>query len=178
MALDKRATIVIMTFHKQWAIDGGVESLSHAIQTLNINVLKKAPCSVGILVDRENLSRLVSVLTRRLLLQVAALFIGGQDDIESLSYAFRMARHKSVRLVVTRYFLQFGAENTKDRKRDCYLINEFKHSNTGNKRFEYVEVVKDGETLAASLRGLVDCFDLILVERYHQDSAILSGLEE
>lgn len=177
MACDKGARIIIMPFHKQWAIDGGVESVSTSLQSLNINVLNKAPCSVGILVDRGMANGSVSVLARRSLFQVAALYIGGPDDNESLSYAFRMARHESVRLVVIRV-LQFGAENTKDRKRGSNLIDEYIRSNMGKKNFEYVEeVVKDGSNLAERLMGLVDSFDFILVGRYHPESEIFAGLE-
>ncbi|KAJ0046121.1 hypothetical protein Pint_06601 [Pistacia integerrima] len=114
MAHDKQATIVIMPFHKQWAIDGGVDS-------------RNPERSVS-----------VSVLTRQSSFQVAAPFIGVQDDVESLSYAFRTARHEFVRLIVIR-FLQFGAENTKDRKRNSQLIDEYKRANMRNKRFEFVE---------------------------------------
>ncbi|KAJ0102817.1 hypothetical protein Patl1_06703 [Pistacia atlantica] len=176
MASDKRTTIVIMPFHKQWAIDGGVEFVNPSIQTLNINVLEKAPCSVGILVDRGILSGSFSVLTRRSLFHVAAVFIGGPDDVESLSYAFRMARHESVHLAVIR-FLQFGDENSKDRKHGSDLIDEYMRSNIGNKRFEYIEeVVKNGPNLSECLMALVDCYDLILVGSHHQESAMLVGL--
>ncbi|XVF40803.1 hypothetical protein PTKIN_Ptkin01aG0145500 [Pterospermum kingtungense] len=100
MALEKRANLVIVPFHKQRTIDGQIESSSRPIQNLNINVLEKAPCSVGILVDRGSLTGYVSVLTCPLQYRVAVIFIGGPDDMESLDYGCRMMKQKVLRDVV------------------------------------------------------------------------------
>ncbi|KAK9283525.1 hypothetical protein L1049_011772 [Liquidambar formosana] len=178
MALDKKATIVIIPFHKQWAIDGSIGSVNRAIQNMNLNVLNKVPCSVGILVDRGILTGSSSILTCRLLYRVGILFIGGADDAESLAYGCRMAKHRRTNLTVIR-FLLFGSENNLDRKHDTVLIEEFRQANIDNKRFVFIEeVVRDGEGLAALIRGMEDCFDLMIVGRQHQDSPLFSGLDE
>lgn len=177
VAREKRAMIIILPFHRQGAIDGSDRAINPAIKNLNLNILQKAPCSVGILIDRGILTGSLCVLTGQVLFHVASVFIGGPDDVESLAYASRMARHQCVRLTVIR-FLLFGAENTKDRKRDCDLINEYRRVNIGNKNFEYLEeMVRDGAGLAASLIGFADDFDLILVGKSHQESQIFAGLE-
>ncbi|GAV62451.1 LOW QUALITY PROTEIN: Na_H_Exchanger domain-containing protein, partial [Cephalotus follicularis] len=52
LAIDKQVTMILLPFHKQWAIDGSVGYFNRAIQSMNLNVFEKAPCSVGILIDR------------------------------------------------------------------------------------------------------------------------------
>ncbi|TXG68863.1 hypothetical protein EZV62_003798 [Acer yangbiense] len=54
LALDKLASLIILPFHRKWYIDGSVESDDDLIRTLNSRVLEKAPCSIGILIDRGN----------------------------------------------------------------------------------------------------------------------------
>ncbi|KAG6670314.1 hypothetical protein CIPAW_01G302800 [Carya illinoinensis] len=179
VGVDKRATIVIVPFHKQWAIDGSIGSVNRAIQVLNINILDSAPCSVGILVDRGILrGSMPFVNTGSPLYHVAVIYIGGADDAESLAYGDRMAQSESVELTVVR-FLLFGAENTKARKLETDLIDEYRQANAGNERFVVVEeVVRDGLALSASIKEMVDCFDLILVGRNHQPSPLITALGE
>lgn len=52
LAEDKRVAFLIIPFHKQQTVDGGMEAMNPAFRTMNQNVLANAPCSVGILVDR------------------------------------------------------------------------------------------------------------------------------
>jgi hypothetical protein len=65
LALDKRTTIVIVPFHKQWAIDGRLGSSAPSIRTVNHNVINMAPCSVGVLIERgiNNARAIRSALT-------------------------------------------------------------------------------------------------------------------
>ncbi|KAJ6432447.1 hypothetical protein OIU84_019646 [Salix udensis] len=151
LAMNKRATIVIMPFHKKWAIDGSIESTNRSIQQMNRNVLKNAPCSVGILIDRGILKGSLSVLNSRLLFNVSVLFFGGPDDAESLAYAARMVRHECVKLTVVN-FLLFGNANSKERKRDGDLIKRIS---------------------AKQLREIRN-----LLGKYHQKSPLFTGLEE
>ena len=176
VAIDKRATIVIVPFHKQWAIDGSIESVNRGIKAMNLKVLESAPCSVGILIDRGVLNGSMSLVVGHPLYHVAVIYLGGVDDAESLAYGARMTDNEKVDLTVVR-FLIFGAENTKDRKLESDLINEYREANAGNERFVIVEeVVRNGVDLSASIREMADCFDLILVGRHHQDSPLLYGL--
>lgn len=52
LAEDKRTALIIIPFHKQQTVDGGMEASNPVIRTVNQNVLANAPCSIGILVDR------------------------------------------------------------------------------------------------------------------------------
>ncbi|KAL6980774.1 hypothetical protein U1Q18_022412 [Sarracenia purpurea var. burkii] len=176
VAFDHNAAIVIVPFHKRWAIDGSIESANRPIQNVNIKVLDRAPCSVGILVDRGILNASLSIVNSQSVYHVAVLYIGGPDDMESLVYGARMANHSNVTLTLIRYLL-FGSDSARERKLDSDLISEIRHANMGNKGFVYQEdVVRDGERLAACLRKLDKSFDLIIVGREHQDSSMLQGL--
>ncbi|KAL0539702.1 hypothetical protein IC582_023918 [Cucumis melo] len=178
LAFDKRATIAILPFHKQWAIDGTIEKVNRPIQNMNLQILEMAPCSIGILVDRGVLTKQISVLTARTPYHIAVLFVGGPDDAESLALGARMAKHHMVDLTVIR-FLLFGAENSKNRKHDTELIHEYRQANLGNEHFVVVEeMVRDGSGLAASIRGMEDCFDLIIAGRRHEENPILDGLHQ
>ncbi|KAH6837472.1 hypothetical protein C2S53_018187 [Perilla frutescens var. hirtella] len=176
LAMDQSATIVILPFHKHWEIDGSIGSTNKAIQTMNIKVLENAPCSVGILVDRGILTGSLSILTNQFVYRAAVIYIGGPDDAESLCYGARLAGHDNVTLTVIR-FLLYGCDSARERKQDNCLIDEVRHQNVENQNFVYQEqVVKDGVGLAASLRALENCFDLMIVGRNHQSSQILMGL--
>ncbi|KAL3650322.1 hypothetical protein CASFOL_006725 [Castilleja foliolosa] len=176
VALDQNATILILPFHKRWEIDGSIGSENRAIQNMNVKVLDRAPCSVGILVDRAILTGSLSILNNQSTFRVAVVFIGGPDDMESLCYGARMGRHVNITLTIIR-FLLFGCDTARERKQDNSLIDEVRQANMGNQSFIYQEqVVKDGVGLAGSLRGLGNSFDLMIVGRQHQASEILTGL--
>ncbi|KAK7379418.1 hypothetical protein VNO80_04878 [Phaseolus coccineus] len=175
ISLECGANILIMPFHRRWGIDGTVEVAHRSIQTMNIKVLERAPCSVGILVDRGILGSSPSLSGARAAYYVVVFFIGGADDAETLAYGARMARHECVYVSVVR-FLLFGEENSKDRKRDSDLIDEYRYYNAGNRRFEILdEVVKDGIEMSTCIRRLVDYFDLVMVGRQHPDSVVFEG---
>ncbi|CAL0327928.1 unnamed protein product [Lupinus luteus] len=178
ISLEMGANILIMPFHKRWEIDGSVEVISRSIQTMNIRVLDRAPCSVGILIDRGILSGFPSLLSGRVEYNVAVLFIGGADDAEALVYSTRMARHASVSVTVIR-FLLFGEENSKDRKHDSDLIEECRYYNAANRRFDIMEhVVRDGVEISTTIRRLIDYFDLVIVGKEHSESVLLQGHDE
>ncbi|CAK8566427.1 unnamed protein product [Lathyrus sativus] len=178
ISLDRIANILIMPFHKRWEIDGTVEVKNRGIQTMNIKVLERAPCSVGILIDRAILSGSPSLLIGRSTYYVAVLFIGGADDAEALAYASRMSRHECVNVSVIR-FLVFGEENSKGRKYETDLVDEYRYHNNGNRRFEITEeVVRDGIEFSSSVRRMVDCFDLVMVGKSHPQSVLLHGHDQ
>ncbi|CAI8597396.1 unnamed protein product [Vicia faba] len=178
ISFDGRANILIMPFHKRWEIDGTVEVKNRGIQIININVLERAPCSVGIIIDRAILSGYPSLLFNKSTYYVAVLFIGGADDAEALAYASRMARHECVNVTIIR-FLVFGEENSKDRKYETDLVDEYRNYNNGNSRFGISEeVVKDGIEFSSSVRRMVGCFDLVMVGRSHPQSVLLHGHEQ
>ncbi|KAK7276441.1 hypothetical protein RIF29_17580 [Crotalaria pallida] len=179
IALDKSANILIMPFHKHWEIDGSVGIINRAIQRVNVKVLEKSPCSVGILIDRGGFgSSLISVSSDRPVYHVVMFFIGGADDAEALAYCSRMCLHQHVKVKII-WFLEFGSENSVDRKRDGDLINGYRRANRGNKRFGIIEeVIRDGEEMLSIMRKMKDNFELVMVGRDHSESGLLEGLED
>ncbi|KAL5175338.1 Cation/H(+) antiporter 4 [Glycine soja] len=93
LALDKVASIIILPFHLRWSGDGAIESDYKNARALNCKLLEIAPCSVGILVGR-------SAIHCDSFIQVAMIFLGGNDDREALCLAKRVTRNPRVNLVV------------------------------------------------------------------------------
>ncbi|XP_059663583.1 cation/H(+) antiporter 14-like [Cornus florida] len=185
LALDKIATLVIVPFHKQWTIDGTVGATFPAIRTVNKNVIKKSPCSVGVLVDRGQMSGNWSVLTGQSLFRVALLFLGGADDRAALAYSSRMADHPQITLTVV-WIKQWDREeqelfgNVMEDNLDSELIDEFRSNAKGNGRIVYREErVDDGVGSTRVIGSMEDAFDLFIVGRHHEpDSPLLLGLTE
>ncbi|KAL5206183.1 hypothetical protein ABZP36_034392 [Zizania latifolia] len=101
-AAAKRAAIVVMPYHKMLQHDGSFLSLGSAYHAINKRVLREAPCSVAILVDR-GLGGHAQVPARNVSFSVAMLFFGGPDDREALAYATRMAEHPGIAVTLTRF---------------------------------------------------------------------------
>ncbi|CAK8538362.1 unnamed protein product [Lathyrus sativus] len=180
IAIDRIANILILPFHKRWEIDGSVAVTNKSIQYMNIKVLNTAPCSVGVLVDRgaNNTKQLFSNPTTPLPYQVGVFFLGGDDDLEALAYSSRMCRHDNVRVTVIR-FLQYGLENSTEKRREGDVIGEYRNLNKGNRRFKTVdEVIKDGIEMSKRIRKWIDSFDLVMVGKEHAKSGLLQGYEE
>lgn len=101
-AARKRASIVILPFHKHQQLDGTLETTRGDYRWVNRRVLVEAPCSVGIFVDR-GLGGSSQVSAQDVSYSVVALFFGGRDDREALAYGLRVAEHPGISLTVIRF---------------------------------------------------------------------------
>lgn len=186
VAEDKRVAFIIIPFHKQQTVDGGMESTNPAFRMVNQNVLANAPCSVGILVDR-GLNNSTRLAANQVTHQVAILFFGGPDDREALSYAWRMVRHHGISLTVMRFvsgeeavdpttnspakvdeprMLIVETNDVLERHLDEYLINDFRLKNANDESIVYMEkVVGNGEQTLATIRSMGNMHDLFIVGR-------------
>ncbi|KAF8413591.1 hypothetical protein HHK36_001583 [Tetracentron sinense] len=183
IAEDKRVAFIILPFHKQQTVDGGMEVTNPAIRNVNQNVFVNAPCSVGVLIDR-GLGGSARVATNQISHHIAVLFFGGPDDREALSYAWRMAEHPGISVTVLRFVAGEGAmeatfdptnesgilsaitEMEKERKLDDDFINNFRLKNISNDSIIYIEkVVGNGEETVAAIRGMDNSHDLYIVGR-------------
>ncbi|KAJ4833525.1 Cation/H(+) antiporter 15 [Turnera subulata] len=179
LAEDKRVSFIIIPFHKQQTVDGGMEVTNPAFRTVNQNVLANAPCSVGILVDR-GLSGKTRMPQSQLSHHVALLFFGGPDDREALSYAQRMSEHPGISLTVLRFLPgedaremddsprsfkgEGGAQNEKCLDEEC--ITEFRIQTSNNESINYNEmIVNNGEETVAAIRSMDAGHDLFIVGR-------------
>lgn len=104
VAEEKRVTMIILPFHKQWRGDEPMENIGHGWRGVNQRVLKQAPCSVGLLVDRglSNGSQTPgpnSTVGQK----ICMIFFGGPDDREALELGGMMAEHPAVKVTVIRF---------------------------------------------------------------------------
>lgn len=122
---DTRASLVIMPFHKEQRYDRRMVCRREGRRELNQRILQRAPCTVGVLVERR--LGTITIAERQSMTEgnqseaadpeaegsapahnVVALFLGGPDDREAVAYATRLAAHPSVSVTVSR-FLPEGA---------------------------------------------------------------------
>ncbi|CAI0472664.1 unnamed protein product [Linum tenue] len=99
VAETKRVAVIILPFHKQYWGDESVENVGHGWRGVNQRVLKHAPCSVGLLVDRG----LGQASRPNPSQRVCIVFFGGPDDREALELGGRMAEHPAVKVTVVRF---------------------------------------------------------------------------
>jgi hypothetical protein len=100
LAEDKHAAMIVLPFHKQQTVDGGLQPINPAIQQLNEKILSSAPCSVAVLVDRGISASASRVTTGQ---NTALLFFGGPDDREAIAFATRMVENPSISLTIVRF---------------------------------------------------------------------------
>lgn len=181
LALEKRITFIIIPFHKQWIIEGRAES-TYAFRHLNKNVLDKAPCSVGVLIDRGNQRKLWSILGQSMLYRVAVLFFGGVDDREVLAYAGRMSEDSNVLITLVRFYssADIVGGTARSKMLDTEVLSEFRLNAFRNERVSYQEeMVMDGNGVIAVLKSMENiAYDLVMVGRRHQESRLMSDLRK
>ncbi|RVX04271.1 Cation/H(+) antiporter 18 [Vitis vinifera] len=79
----KRAAIIILPFHKHQRFDGTLETRRREFGMVNRKVLEHAPCSVGILVDRD-LGGTAQVSASNVSSIITVPFFGGCDEREAV----------------------------------------------------------------------------------------------
>ncbi|GMN47578.1 hypothetical protein TIFTF001_016744 [Ficus carica] len=119
-AEEKRVAMIILPFHKQWTRRGGdgegdeeVENVGHGWKGVNQRVLKHAPCSVAVLIDRglgNAGDKTPGPNTYAITQQVCIVFFGGPDDREALELCGRMVEHPAVKVTVVRFVEKEGME--------------------------------------------------------------------
>ncbi|XP_010475447.1 PREDICTED: cation/H(+) antiporter 14-like [Camelina sativa] len=185
LALDKKATLVIIPFHKQYAIDGTVDHVNPAIRSINLNVLDKAPCSVGIFIDRGETEGRRSVLMSYTWRNVAVIYIEGRDDAEALAFSMRIAEHPEVNVTMLHFrhkgsLHQNYAVEEDSEFSESHLINDFKSFAMNKPKVSYrEEIVRDGVETTQVISTLGDSYDLVIVGRDHDlESSVLYGLTD
>lgn len=180
LALEKRTTFIIIPFHKQWIIGGMAES-SFAFKQLNKNVLDKAPCSVGVLIDRGNQKKFWCGYLNESTYLVAVFFFGGADDRESLAYAKRMLDQPNVNVTLFHFSSSKNIVGGTDRSKrlDTQILSEFRLSAFRNDRVSYREEnVMNGRDVLSVIEYMESFYDLVMVGRRHEDSQLMSELRK
>lgn len=182
LALDKLASIVVLPFHRKWFIDGSIESDDNTKRALNCSVLERAPCSVGILIDRGRIGRFISSeLSLGSSFRVAMIFLGGSDDREALTLAKRMSQNTSINLTVFRFIVKSDEmiSTNWEKVLDSEVLKEVKPENNFNQRVKYVvEMVNEGQETLAKIQSVVPKYDLVIVgRRDNTETPQTSGLD-
>ncbi|KAL0458791.1 UNVERIFIED_CONTAM: Retrovirus-related Pol polyprotein from transposon [Sesamum latifolium] len=180
LAAEKKVSLVIVLFHRHPHIHV-TKGESTAIRVVNHNIIKKSPCSVGILVDCGAMNYNVPILSRVCVYRIGVFFLGGPDDREALAYARRMGQHPNVHLTLV-YFVDADIDTaySSDMEQDLHIVNEYRDIDMMNVRCLYrEELVKDSLGVVSVIRRMTSCFDLILVGRQHNnDSPLLAGISD
>lgn len=167
-AQQKRTALIILPFHKFQRSDSGeLESLGSSHRHVNQRVLRSAPCSVALLIDR-GLGGTGLISSSDIAYSMAVLFFGGPDDREALEYGSRLAEHPGIAMVVLRFLTDDSADAD-----DEVALERFK-SKSGLK---YEEVVCGGPedvTAAVKATGRINLF---LVGRRAKTVAIVEREE-
>ncbi|KAM7527612.1 hypothetical protein LguiB_031022 [Lonicera macranthoides] len=170
LALDKWVSFIILPFHRSWTVHG-LEDSANAIRAVNRNVLRNAPCSVGILVDRGTISgQGGSKMVPTSSYNIGVIFLGGQDDREALAYARRMAKHPNANLTVVRLMessCDIHQHHSTEQEQDSEIIKEFREAMVKDElNCEYKEaLVEDSVGVVNVIQEVENSFDLILVGR-------------
>ncbi|KAF0918786.1 hypothetical protein E2562_026162 [Oryza meyeriana var. granulata] len=190
VALEKRAMLIVVPFHKRLAIDGSVEPTSHnagAIQAANTNILNYSPCSVAILVDRGSLSAVPAAAAAAdgFPHRVALYFLGGPDDREALALATHMAEDAAIGLTVFRFMLpaewQKRGGDTEDHHLDEEELQEFVRRWVDDHRVAYSEnLVSGSDEMVAVIRKTSPAFNLLVVGRRSEsrESPLTAGISD
>ncbi|EPS59090.1 hypothetical protein M569_15718, partial [Genlisea aurea] len=200
VAGDKRAALIVLPFHKQLGPDGEAEDVKGSIRTVNEGVLEKAPCSVAILVDRGMIKSSSAAADQPSGPNIAMLFLGGADDREALSYAWRMAGNRDARLSVVRLIaaIDVGVETAAhdqsrrrhmslqidgraDKQMDEDFLSKFKLTTMDVENINYTELVLNDEEEAIKAIKSMDenPYNLYLVGRGSGlESPLTSGLAD
>uniref|UniRef100_A0A0E0KXQ1 Uncharacterized protein n=1 Tax=Oryza punctata TaxID=4537 RepID=A0A0E0KXQ1_ORYPU len=102
VAEDKRVSLIVLPFHKRHPGHGHGDDLGPEWRAVNRRILREAPCSVAVLVDRS-FGGGEQVSSEQVAHGVCVVFFGGPDDREALELAGRMAEHPGVQVTVVRF---------------------------------------------------------------------------
>ncbi|KAL2517234.1 Cation/H(+) antiporter 18 [Abeliophyllum distichum] len=172
----KRVAMIILPFHKHQRLDGHLETTRADLRYVNRRVLERAPCSVGILIDR-GLGGTSHVSASNVEYTIAVFFFGGHDDREALSYGARMAEHPGINLNIVRFTIdpKVAGEtvrldiNDQDRpearSEDEEFLAEFNQKVSKDSSIKFEErIIKDAQQTIDVMRSYNRC-NLFLVGR-------------
>ncbi|XP_027368556.1 cation/H(+) antiporter 4-like [Abrus precatorius] len=160
LALDKLASIIILPFHVRWAEDGSIESTDENIRALNNKVLERAPCSVGILVNRGSSS--YHGPTKN----IAMIFLGGSDDREALCLAKRTIKDCGYNMAVYHLVASNSGFTNWDVMLDDEVLKSVKgtYGNVENVTYEKI-IIEDPSQTTDFLTQIANLHDFIIVGR-------------
>ena len=173
----RHVNLIVATLYKQPTYDGlgAGTATARAVNIINRdhaskdekrivleNLVKETPCCLAIFVDRDFGGERSSKEKK-----IAMIYIGGVDDREALSYAWRMSRNMEVQLTVVRLVWD-NPEDGFDETDKAYL-RMFVHQTMDTPTVRYLEkTVKDEKETVRLLNRIGNKgFDLYIIGRGH-----------
>ncbi|MCL7038358.1 hypothetical protein MKW94_005102 [Papaver nudicaule] len=187
-----QASLLILPFHRNQRPDGKMDGVHHGFRYVNRKVLRQAPCSVGVLVDR-GLGRIHKRSAPSACIEVAVVFIGGKDDREALYYASRIAQHPGINLTAVRFLEETNTEKSstkkhkrklrsvikmeeEERKLDDECFTEFYEKSMSHGKIGYLEKhVIDAKGTVSTLKSFEGHYALFIVGRGGRVNSILTA---
>ncbi|PIA38104.1 hypothetical protein AQUCO_02800031v1, partial [Aquilegia coerulea] len=168
LAFNKRTSLILLPYHKNLSTG----SNNFNIRTVNCDVLKNSPCSVGILIDRGLQNGASFLFENWVYYRVAVVFFGGADDREALAHAKRMSEHPAIELTVFRFLHSKGkGSDSTERSLDDAMVKEFKLETTCNNRVRYIEEeVENGVGVIKVITSMENDYELIILGRRHDEN--------
>ncbi|XP_061358569.1 cation/H(+) antiporter 2-like [Gastrolobium bilobum] len=186
-AEDLQVSIILLPFHKHQRIDGKLESGKEGVRITNQKVLRHAPCSVGVIVER-GLARVPGfsqLVASEAIQNVATLFFGGPDDREAIAWSLRISKSPRINLTIIRFLLtasssqneqiesgqsedkeilmSLSGEETINEIDNTFMVDFYNRYVTSG-QIGYVEkFVKDGAETVESLKEIGDMYSLFIV---------------
>ncbi|KAI3864333.1 hypothetical protein MKX03_026906 [Papaver bracteatum] len=188
-----QASLLILPFHRNQRPDGKMDGVKHGFRYVNRKVLRQAPCSVGVLVDRGlgRIQKRSAPTAARI--EVAVVFIGGKDDREALYYASRIAQHPAINLTAVRFLEETDTDKSstrkhrrklrsvikmeeEERKLDDECFTEFYEKSMSRGRIGYLEKhVIDAKGTVSTLKSFEGHYALFIVGRGDRVNSILTA---
>lgn len=173
-AQDTQSALVLVPFHRQPRFDGKMFSSNDELRQVNLRVLRHAPCTVGIVVDRGLVVVGPSTSSSEATYHVAALFFGGPDDREAVAYACRLAVHACVAVTIVRFMntSQRSSHESAYPQQDNDYMSEFYNKFVVPGTVTYMEkVVANGPETVAAMRPMVGKYSLFIVGKGRNGSS-------
>ncbi|WVZ91744.1 hypothetical protein U9M48_037873 [Paspalum notatum var. saurae] len=214
---DAHACLVLLPCYKEQRFDGRMSCRLEDRWQLNHDVLERARCTVGLLVDRPYRATGTSFQTplsvapetgrtlvhpcsdRTVTHVVAAVFLGGPDDREAVSFAARLAEHPAIGLTVFRFVRRSTYDTvTSSTSRAAAAVDDdddvalqeeghvderflwrFYENYASRELAMYVEkMVENPADVVETLEGMAGMFSLVVVGRGgRQPAELMAGLE-
>jgi len=171
--IGQKCTLIILPFHVKWGGDGSIELEDSNIRAFNSRVLERAPCSIGILVNRGP-SAFNSANYK-----VAIVFLGGPDDREALCLAKRFTKNLGNRLFVYRLLAHDHDISNWEHMIDDEELREVRGTYGKLENVTYEEkTIEDASQTTVFIKDIANKFDFIVVgRRYGMRSSQTFGLE-
>ncbi|KNA11595.1 hypothetical protein SOVF_133650 [Spinacia oleracea] len=184
LAGDSIVNLIVLPFHNGPSSDEQTYTNLTGFRYVNRKVLRNAPCSIAIMVDRGfgAINQILNSSSNTL--NTVVIFIGGKDDREALAYAGRIAYQRGVKLTVMRFLVDTDAENNNIKKTyeqeeemkqddECFANFYEKHVAGGTVSYLEKHLVNSSQAYN-TLQSLEGKYELFIVGRGGRVNSLLT----